>query len=222
MGQEGGNFLLQKFFKIISKHIKGNIIIYFFVCLFFMIGISAGVFTIKALSPYQKQELISYMRNFFQILQNSSVDEFSVLKQSLVNNLQTCIFIWLLGITIIGFPIILILVAIRGLIIGFTVGFFIEQMGWRGILFALLSILPQNLFIIPSILAISVIGISFSIMLIKNKFQKHYHYHQISIFRQFIFYSSIIFCILIVIVVGCLIEAYITPVFMKIISKYMY
>jgi len=222
MDRKGGTFLLRKFQELIYRHIKGNIIIYFFVCLFFMIGISAGVFTVKALSDYQKQELISYMRSFFQVLQSNPVDEFSVLKQSLVNNLQTGILIWLLGITDVGFPLILLLVAIRGLIIGFTVGFLIEQMSWRGILFSLCSVLPHNLLIIPSILVISVIGVSFSIMLIKNKLQKHYPYHQPSIFKQFIYYSSIIFMIFIVIVIGCLIEAYITPVFMKVISKYMY
>ncbi|HHY90303.1 MAG TPA: stage II sporulation protein M, partial [Clostridiales bacterium] len=155
--------MLRKFQELIYKHIKGNIVIYFFVCLFFMIGISAGVFTVKALSDSQKQELISYMRSFFQVLQSNPVDEFSVFKQSLINNLQTGILIWLLGITIVGFPLILLLVAVRGLIIGFTVGFLIEQMNWRGILFSLCAVLPHNLLIIPSILVISVIGVSFSI-----------------------------------------------------------
>ncbi|WZL74915.1 stage II sporulation protein M [Clostridiaceae bacterium 35-E11] len=211
--------MFKKFREIALKHIQGNLIIYFLVCMFFIIGISAGAFTIKALGNIQKQELINYLKNFFQILGDKPIDEFSVLKQSLTNNLQTGAFIWLLGITVIGVPLILLLIAIRGFVIGFTVGFLTEQLGFKGILFSLLSIFPQNLFIIPSILVIAVIGISFSTMMIRNKLNKS-HYNN-STFRQFIMYSTIVFSIFSVIILGCIMEAYVTPVFMRAISQYM-
>lgn len=220
MDRKGGLILFKKIRDIAWKHIQGNLIIYFLVCMFFVIGISAGAFTIKALGDTQKQELISYMKNFFQILGNKPIDEFSVLKQSLTNNLQTGALIWVLGITVIGIPLILLLIAIRGFIIGFTVGFLVDQLGLKGILFSLLSIFPQNLFIIPSILVIAVIGISFSTMIIRNKLNKS-HYSNHSTFRQFMMYSTIIFSIFSIIILGCIIEAYVTPVFMRGISQYM-
>lgn len=216
----GGFILLKKFRTIAVKHIQGNGVIYFFVCMFFIIGISSGAFIVKALADYQKQELISYMRNFFQILSNKPIDASSVLKQSLMNNLQTAALIWILGITVIGMPLILLLVAIRGLIIGFTVGFLVEQLGIKGILFSLISIFPQNLFIIPSIIVIAVIGIGFSKMIVRNRLNKSYNMNDSS-FRQFALYSTINASIFFFIIVGCMIEAYVTPIFMKALSKYM-
>ena len=202
----------------ILKHIKGNIIIYFLVIMFLVIGISAGAFTVKAMSDHQKQDLISYLRSFFQILSQRNFEEISVLKQSIANNLQTGILIWILGITIVGAPLILLLIGLRGFIIGFTVGFLVEQMGFKGLLFAILSILPQNIFIIPALISIAVIAISFSMMIIKNKINRNYHWDT---FRQFIMYSTIIAMIFFVILLGCVIEAYITPVFMRLVSQYM-
>ena len=188
--------------------------------MFFIIGISSGAFTVKSLSDSHKQELISYMKGFFHILSNRSIDEFSVLKQSLANNLQTSAMIWLLGITVVGIPLILLLIAIRGFIIGFTVGFLADQMGFKGALFSFIAILPQNILIVPGILVIGVIGIGFSTMIIKNKLRKKTINHD-STFKQFILYSTIILFICFIISIGCFIEAYVTPVFMRLLSTYM-
>lgn len=187
--------------------------------MFFIIGISSGAFTIRALGEYQKQELINYIQNSFQILNHQPVKEVSVFKQSILNNLQTGAFIWILGITVIGIPIILILIAIRGFIIGFTVGFFIDQLGIKGMLFSLISVLPQNIFIIPGILVVAVIGISFSKMIIRNKINKSYNTH--NIFKQFILYSTIISFIFLIILLGCMVEAYIIPIFIRMFYKYI-
>lgn len=210
--------MLRKLREIALKHIQGNLIIYFIVIMFLLIGISAGAFTVKALSDGKKQELIHYLRSFFQFITENHVESFSILKQSLFNNLQTGILIWLLGVTIVGIPFILLLIALRGFIIGFTVGFFIEQMGLKGLLFSFCSILPQNILIIPCFIVIAVIGISFSMMIIKNKLNKTY---KSDIMRQFVIYSSVIAALFTMIVLGGIVEAYITPVFMKLLSGYM-
>jgi stage II sporulation protein M len=186
--------------------------------MFLLIGISAGAFTVKALSDVQKQELIGYLRSFFQFISENTYDSFSILKQSLLNNIQTGVLIWLLGITIVGIPFILLLIALRGFIIGFTVGFLVEQMGVKGLFFALFSILPQNLLIIPCLVSIAVIGISFSLMLIKNRLAKSY---KTDAMRQFVIYSTIIATTFGIILLGAMVEAYITPVFMKFVSTYM-
>lgn len=208
------------FFTIVYNHIKSNGIIYFLVCMCFIIGVSSGAFTVKALGDGQKQELISYMRDFFRILNDEPVDAVSVLKQSLINNLQTVTLIWILGIIVIGIPFILIIVAIRGYIMGFTVGFLAEQLGFKGILFALISIFPQNLFIIPGIIGVAAVGISFSKMIIINKFKKPRNRSEDG-FKQFALYSTINGFICLFIAVGCIIEAYVTPMLMKLISNYM-
>lgn len=172
----------------------------------------------KALTDFQNKELIVYLKNFFSIVDSKAINNLAILKQSLLNNFQTGIIIWILGVTVIGIPLILLIIGLRGFIIGFTVGFFVKQMGFKGVIFSLVSILPQNILIVPCTVFIGVLGISFSLMLIKNKTRKNTRY---SIVNQFFLYSTIIAMIHIIIVVGCLIEAYISPFFIKYISTYM-
>ncbi|SKC72417.1 stage II sporulation protein M [Maledivibacter halophilus] len=202
----------------VIKHIQGNLMTYFFVLLFFMIGISAGAFMSKALTETENKELIGYLRDFFSIVDSKAIDNFSILKQSLLNNFQTGIIIWVLGVTVIGIPFILLLIGLRGFIIGFTVGFFVKQMGLKGVIFSLVSILPQNILIVPATIFIGVLGISFSLMLIRSKTRKNKQYN---IVNQFFLYSTVIAVVHIVITVGCLVEAYISPFFIKYLSTYM-
>lgn len=172
----------------------------------------------KALTQTENEELILYLQNFFRIVDSKVINNFSILKQSLLNNFQTGIIIWILGITVIGIPIILLLIAIRGFIIGFTVGIFVKQMGLKGVLFSLVSVLPQNILIVPATIFVGVLGISFSLMLVKSRTRNNRKYN---VLNQFLLYSTVIAIIHIVIAAGCLIEAYITPFFIKLLSSYM-
>ncbi len=183
-----------------------------------MIGISSGAFMSEALTEGENKELIAYLQNFFRIVDSKDINNFSILKQSLLNNFQTGIVIWVLGVTVIGIPLILLLIGVRGFIIGFTVGIFVKQMGLKGVLFSLVSVLPQNILIVPATIFIGVLGIGFSMMLIKSRTRNNRKY---SVLNQFFLYSTVIAVIHIVIATGCLIEAYVSPFFIKFLSAYM-
>ncbi|MDI6618125.1 MAG: stage II sporulation protein M [Clostridiales bacterium] len=202
----------------IIKHINANIGLYFLVFTFFAIGIATGAFSVKALDGTQRQSLIEYMQDFFQVLLKKDVDSYGVLGQSIKNNMLTGFLIWIFGISVVGIPLTLIIVAIRGFILGFTVSFLINSMGIKGVLFSALAILPQNLIIIPCIVAIGVVSISFSRMVIKNKITKKWTHNY---WQKFFSYSMIIIIFLLVSIAGSLIEAYIVPVFAKVMSSYL-
>ena len=58
----------------------------------------------------------------------------------------------------------------KGVLIGFTVGYLVGQYSWKGLLFALVSIAPQNLLIIPVLMMCSVAAITFSLYIIRDRF----------------------------------------------------
>lgn len=168
-----------------------------------------------ALSSVQKEELISYFQSFFNILDEQPVQSAAVFKQSLLNNSQFVLIIWVLGITVIGIPLILLIVGIKGFILGFSVSFLVEGMGLRGLLFALAAVLPQNLLIVPGILVAGVLGISFSISMLRRRKAKS----KKSFSSELTLYSFNIFVSLLILFVGSLVEGYITPVFIKLFSS---
>lgn len=202
----------------ILNHVKSNLALYFLVCTFFAVGVAAGAFTVRALDDVQKQALIKYLQGFFQILTSKNIDSSAVLIQSIKNNIQTVFVIWILGITVIGIPVTILIIGIRGFIIGFTVGFLINGLGSKGLIFTLLAILPQNIIIIPCLIAISVVSLSFSLMIIKNKMAKRWTNNY---WQKFLSYSILIIALFVTTILGSLIEAYIVPVFIRLISTYL-
>lgn len=202
----------------IIDHLRSNSGLYFLVIVFFAAGISAGAFMLKTLDDAEKQSLIKYLQSFFQILGSQKIDSGAVFAQSLKNNMQTAIIIWILGITVIGIPLTLIVIGIRGFIIGFTVGFLINSLGTKGLFFSILVILPQNIIIIPCMIGMSVLSISFSLMIMRDKIAKRWTKNY---WQKFFYYSILSAVLMAVSVCGSLIEAYVTPVFINLLSSYL-
>ncbi|KNF07421.1 stage II sporulation protein M [Gottschalkia purinilytica] len=198
----------------LKKHIRDNIILYFILVLSLMIGIASGAITINMLNPTQKKELIDFLNSFFRVL-NTNIDNSVLLKHSLENNIYIFLIVLILGISIIGGPLILGVVLLRGFIIGFTVGFLVKEVGMKGVLFSTLVIVPQNIFIIPWILIASAISLCFSLRIIKNKFNKSI---KINLLNEMLRYSFIMTILSVLLVIGSFVESYITPMFMKLLN----
>ncbi|WP_416197933.1 MAG: Stage II sporulation protein M [Sporanaerobacter sp.] len=202
----------------ISKHLEGNFVAYFTMSVLLIIGIVVGAITIKMLSIDQKNKILGFFNSFFVLMNDNEIDNLILLKESIKNNFRTVLIIWLTGAIIIGIPIIPVIVVLRGFALGFTVGFLVNEFGAKGFLFSVLAIMPQNLFIIPGIVSISSIGINFSLNNVKGKKIKN-NYN--NLFSNFINYSILILLFSIVIFIGSLVEAYITPIFMRLITDYI-
>jgi len=205
---------LRNIINIIKKHIRLNIPIYFITLLFFTIGIVVGTYTIKALSYSQKVELMDYLEGFFQLFRTQEFNSIQLFLNSFFNNIKIFILFWILGLTLFGFPLILLLLGFKGFVLGFTLGFVIEELALKGVLFIVLSILPHNLFHIPGLLGIGIISMSFSIFIFKNKVKREKIYNKKG---QVITYTITMLLISILLLMASLVEAYITPILMKLL-----
>lgn len=199
---------------MIFKDIKQNFMLYFLLVLALMIGISTGAITINVLNKGQNQSLISFLDSFFQVLNQEKIDSLILLKHSIINNLQTILLVWILGITVIGAPIVFFIVALRGFIVGFTVGFLINELGFKGFIFSLITILPQNIFVIPGIILLSALSINFAKKIITSKRKLGANLNFVSELGR---YSLNIAFLSLLFFVGSLVEAYITPIFMRLL-----
>ncbi|MCX7884410.1 MAG: stage II sporulation protein M [Caloramator sp.] len=203
---------------VVSKNIHDNIWVYFTVTLFFAIGIASGAFTIKALDYNKKQDLIIYLNNFFQVLNGQSISNHDIFFQSLKNNFQTVFFIWILSITIIGVPVTLFITSFRGFIIGFTIGFLIEGLGWKGLIFTSIAVLPQNILYIPCLLIISAFSLTFSLQTFRQKIRNT---PSIGAKNSLLTYTVIIAVFFMIMCIGSVVEAFISPALIKSLASYM-
>lgn len=199
----------------IIYHLEENRSIYFFTIILFLIGIIFGAIVVNSLSLTQKNDLYMYLNQFFgQVSEGQLLQSSVVFSQSFAHYAKTVGLIWILGLSIIGLPVIFILLFLKGVVVGFTVGFLVNQMGMTGFLLSFAAVLPQNIILVPTFIVVSTAAISFSLKMIRNQFIKK---NNEPIFPYFFRYSFLILCIGAVVAVASSIEAYVSPALMKLI-----
>ncbi|MBU3126559.1 stage II sporulation protein M [Clostridium tagluense] len=196
----------------INKHIQENFWLYIISILCVFTGIILGIYSVKYMGEIEQNNLVNYLMNFIDPSNTSGISYKLIFFQSLKNNLPVIIFLWFLGLTIVGIPIIIIIDLLKGFTVGFTFSFMISGLGKSGIGIAVLGVLPQNLIYIPCIIFASVVSMEFSIMLLKDKFNKQW---TSSISSRIIYYSVIFIVLIAFLFIGIIIESYIAPYFIK-------
>ncbi|TDL77061.1 stage II sporulation protein M [Rhodococcus qingshengii] len=186
---------------------------FLFIVILFLMGVIFGAIVVNSMSITQKEDLFYYLSQFFsQILNGKVVENNDLFAQSFLHNSKFIGLIWILGISIIGLPVILILLFIKGLVVGFTVGFLVSQLGLKGFLLAFVSILPQNLIIIPVFILMAALSVIFSLRMIKKQFFKTSGQPILPFFKNYIL-TFIVAVVLISAASG--VEAYVSPWLMK-------
>lgn len=197
----------------LKTHMEEKLPLYIFVSVLFMTGIAFGALMVNALSTQQIADMSQFLSQFFQMVEHGGDGEGKMFFiNAFVSHLKWVLLIGVLGISIIGLPIILILNFAKGVLLGFTVGYFVSQLSWKGMLFAMISIAPQNILVVPALIICSVAGISLSMFLIKNQLSNRQQGH---VKKQFASYIKMIVSLIFILFIASLFEAFVTPVLMK-------
>lgn len=206
---------------IVSQHVRENASIYVFVSLLFLIGVIFGAVIVNSMNFIQKQDLLFYLDRFFSELHNGSVaSSESLFKSSFFYHLKYLLFICILGLSVIGMPVIWILLFMKGVVVGFSVGFLVNQMEWNGLLMAAASIAPQNLIIIPAYIIAGSLAMIFSFSLIQKLVAKKIQ--QQSMLPAFMRYCFIFILLFLALNVASLIESFIAPEVLKSVIEMTY
>lgn len=200
---------------ILKEYIKNNFKEYLLVCILFIIGIFIGVMTINFSNEKNIEEIekvINEVVNNYKKVEN--INNLQLTFQSIKRNVLFAIILWTGGTTIIGLPIVLLSILIRGVILGFTISSITVALGTlKGILFCIVSVVLQNILYIPAILTIGVSSIKLYKSIITDKRKENI---KIEIIRHTII-STIMIAVL---VLSTIIENFISLKIIKKIIKY--
>ncbi|SDI30524.1 stage II sporulation protein M [Natribacillus halophilus] len=189
--------------------------LYIFSAVLFFTGIIFGAIVVNSLSLTQREDLFVYLQQFFdQVGQGQFSSEGALFWQSFSYYAKYMGLMFILGLSVIGSPLILLLLFLKGLTVGFTVGFLVNQLGVVGFSLSLVSVLPQNLIIVPILIVVSVLSVAFSLRLIRQQFIK-VSGQQEAIFPIFVRMCIVMVIALVFVVIAALIEAFISPLFLE-------
>ena len=199
----------------LKNYIKNNYKEYILASMLFVIGIFVGVMIINNSKENQISEITEFINQFIEKYKGlENINQEGLVVTSIKQNLIFAFVLWLAGTTVIGMPIVLIIILLRGTILGFTISSITVTLGLpKGILFCLISIVLHNIFYIPAILSIGVSSIKLYKSIIKDRRKDNIKFELIR--------HTIIFGLMIVLLVlSAIIENVISANLLKKFIKY--
>ena len=184
-----------------------------------IVGIITGSIAVKVLSYQQKEELVNYLGNFSGEIEKLIVKRDTLFTELMMSNLKFIFVLWLLGLSLVGVIFIPVIIFFRGFILGFTVGFLVDEMFFKGLILALIAIFPQNLFVLPALLLGALFCLVFAFKLIVRILGSHNLPHDFPV--VVINYSLLMSLSALLLVAAAAIETYLTPILIRIFSNFL-
>ena len=175
-----------------------------------IISLILGTLFISILSKDNKELITSNVIDFFSAIKSNNLNYNQILVKSLTNNLLLNIIIWLLGISIIGIPIVIILLFIKSFILSFTFTSIIYTYKYKGIISAIIYVIPHIINLLLSFVLIYY-SITFSKSLFNYLFKKKECNRKELVNRYFklLVISTFLF------IISSIIETYIIPILIR-------
>lgn len=153
----------------IRSHFRENAVLYAFMLVVFGLGVVLGILGSSGLDDKQVQNLAHYLELLIENSQQELPNSYRLFQRALTINIQSLAAIWLLGLTVIGLPLIGAVIMARGFVLGFSTAFLVSQgVGVGGGWAAAVCILPQHLIYVPVLVAAGVRGTLFSLSLTRS------------------------------------------------------
>ncbi len=169
-----------------------------------IISLIFGIIFIFLISDDNLIYIKENMSSFFTNIPNNN--KFDIFINSLLNNYIYLFLIWLLGISIIGFPIIIMILLFKFFILGFSISSIIYTFKWNGVLKIIVNFFPHQIIYFIILILISFYAVSFCLKLFKSLFLK-----KIINFKEVMHkYIKILFLCLLITLFISLYESYIS------------
>ncbi|MFB4166390.1 stage II sporulation protein M [Virgibacillus sp. JSM 102003] len=202
------------------NHVKEHATIYIFMIILFLTGVIFGAIIVNSMNWAQKEDLFFYLERFFgEIADNQQIENIEILKSSFFYHAKYLFLLFILGLSVIGLPIVWVLLFLKGLVVGFSVGFIVNQIGMKGLLLASLSIAPQNIIIIPIYIIAGSLSMIFSITLLGKLFSRKISQPVLQPFGKYVMFFTLL---LAASVVASALEAFVANEAMEVIIKSFY
>lgn len=178
-----------------------------FVLILLVLGVTCGAIYYNLLSKSDLDSVFSTMNAFTTSIKNNSYNYVQALLHSLGNNLFYIAIIFILGLSMIGIPFIIMLIFLKGLTVGFTVSTLIGLYKYKGSLYSFIYIFPKEILSFISYIIIGYYSINFSILIFKQIFKKE----KISIRKELEKYLVVLGITSFIGIITSLLDAYLYP-----------
>ena len=207
---------MKKIINYLNETVKKEKNILIFNTIIFLVGVVLGSLFINFITNDDKKLLIEQVSTFFSNVKKltSDIFGFESFLSILFNNLLVLSIIFVLGISMIGIPIVIFILFFKGFMLGTTISTIILKYSIKGIVGAILYIFPV------CILTICVyLFMCFYAIYVSKKFLRAFLKKDSLNFKQFLgkYLLSFIVSIMLILLLS-LLDAYLTPLLLKLFT----
>ena len=208
---------MKKLLDKIQSNIRTNKNMLIFLSIVGIVGIVVGTILNIALNSDDSKLVSEYLNTFIYNIQNNTLDYKGSFINSLIANLGYIIFIWLLGISIIGLPITLFLFFTKTFVLGFSISSIIVNYKLKGCLLALSYVFPHMIINIFIYMILVMYSLSLSLKMLQTIVKRQ------TLDFKFIMhkYIRILVISIIIIILTSAIEVFVTPILMKLAISFL-
>lgn len=197
--------------------IKINKKIFVFLFVLMLIGIIAGSIFTTILNSSDKKLVVDHLNDFINNINNNKLDYLFSLKSNLVTNIGYVMLIWLLGISVIGLPVIIIMFFTKCFILGFSVGSVLITFKLKGILVSLVYVFPGQVISLLFLLLLMMYSMSFTFRMLYAILKKKSLDFKLIINKYF----KILLIVLGVVILMNLYDTYLMPRLIKLLIPFI-
>lgn len=150
----------------VTSNIKKQKRLYYILIGLALVAFIIGILFLFIISDDNKLLINQKLKEYF----SHKNDEVAFFFKSLFNNFIFIIVLWTLGISIIGIPIIIVLLLFKSFIFGFSISSIVSTFGIKGLLISLIHTIISNGIYLIIVLLVTFYSISFSVKLFKSLF----------------------------------------------------
>ena len=203
---------MNKLFKIILKDVKHNKRVYISLIAVVIIGLVFGSLFITILSHDDKTLLTSEISTYFNMIKDNKYNMNAYLFSNF-NNILYAFILWILGISVIGLPIIICMLFYKTFTLAFTVTSLIYHFKIEGMLISFIYIFPHLIINLIIYFILTYYSFNMSLKIIRVIFNKE----DFSVKKHFKKYAFILAISIVMLVITASYEAYIMPYIIKLI-----
>ena len=126
---------MKKILRNIYGKIRINKSLFIFLLIIVIVGVGAGSFFSLIMDNNDKELVTTYLTNFFNSIKDGKLNYDTTFTSTLIFTLGFAFFIWLLGISVIGFFVIIVLLFLKAFVLGFVSSNIIINYKFKGIVF---------------------------------------------------------------------------------------
>ena len=204
---------MKKYMDKLKSNIRINKNLFVFLVVIIAVGVAAGSIFVTLLCDSDKVMVSDYLNNFLNNLKTNNLNYNGTLINTIIFTLGAALLIWLLGISVIGFLLILLFLFIKAFSLGFSIGSIIINFNFKGVLIAGAYIVPHHIINMMIYLLISSYALVLSYRLI-NSFTKKQTFEFKSVFNRYLF---ILGFSLIILLISVLYEVFGAPILISFI-----